>query len=201
MADQIGRFERWRRKLGPDTAFFVDGVFDRIVPLFLARGFVRLTDYGGPGNLDASLARCLALQRQSAAEWPTVVLRFADLGRPFLVVDFAWLPESCLRWEDRTPAPISRSVAKASEGLFFFRLMRRKRFGDKSSFGISSIWPLFWRLAKLRREIEELTSLSLWLIEILSQEIPSSWISLDLPNRVHEHAWRQRGSLSVGQGG
>ena len=43
--DQIKRFERWRRTLPKNTAYFVSLVLDEVVPLFEARGFDRFRDY------------------------------------------------------------------------------------------------------------------------------------------------------------
>jgi hypothetical protein len=50
------RFERWRQKLAPDTAFLVSKICNRALPLFFNAGFVRLATYGGPNNLKPSWA-------------------------------------------------------------------------------------------------------------------------------------------------
>jgi hypothetical protein len=197
MSDQIKRFERWRQKLPADTAFLVTSVCEDVIPIFIHAGYVRLAEYGGRGNLDATLARCIVLQRQSGTEWPTVEIRFADLGRPFLIVDFAWLPETCRRWKDRVSIDIPRVEALVSEGYVFLRLMRNRHRSNDSKFGISRIWPTLRPLAKLQRETEELQNLCNWLVNLLSHDMPTGWGLETTPSRVDPHAWRQWGAIAL----
>ena len=189
--NQIERFERWRKKLPPDSRLFVDLVLEQIVPLFTASGYVRLTEYGGKHYLDASAARTIVFQRQSGADWPTVELRFVDLGRPKLVVDFSLLPETCTRVDNGSPISIPRSNAIASEGHAYFRLMRNRRRSNDGIFGISTLWPWFRRQAKLYKEVSELRELCAWLIGRFSNGIPQQWTEKGTPSRVDKHAWRQ----------
>jgi hypothetical protein len=191
MSNQITRFERWRQRQPPNSRLFVDLVVDRVVPIFLAAHYVRLTDYGGKDSFEADLARTIALQHQTGAEWGTVEMCFWDLGRPVLVVDFAWLPEICQRLEGGSLVRIPRASAIVGEGYQFFRLMRNRRRNNDSAFGIYRLWPILRPAVFLRKEAEELGTLCVWLIDVLSRPIPPTWIAEGTSNRVDEHARRQ----------
>jgi hypothetical protein len=195
--DQAERFERWRGKLGQDTTYLISQLFEEVLPIFVASDYVRLTQYGGPDNLSSYLGRCVAVQRQVGKEWPLVEFRFADFGRPFLVVEFAWMPETCLRFDGQNGVEISRADAVVSEGYVFFRLMRNRRRSNDSRFGISRVWPRLRPLHALSTEIEALERLSHWLIDLLARGMPPEWLVESQNNRVHEHAWRQRGTLAL----
>jgi hypothetical protein len=199
MTDQLRRFERWRAKLAPDSAYLVSQVCDEILPIFLGAGYIRLHNYGGEKALDAAIARCIALQCQSGKEWPTIEIRFTDLGRPSLVVDFAWLPEFCQRWDKNGWLQIPRSNAFVSEGYLFFRLMRNQRRSNDGIFGISRLWPHFRPLIAINKEIDALRGLIDWLLETLSSEMPRKWGVSTAGPRVDNHALRQWGSIALSQ--
>ena len=188
---QIERFERWRKKLPPNSRLFTDLILEEVLPLFIASGYVRLSEYGGKDYRDASAARTIVLQLQMGVEWPTVEFRFADLGRPKLVVDFSVLPETCTRWINGSPVSIPRSSATVTEGSAYFRLMRDRRRSNDGTFGISTLWPWYRRQAKLRKEVRELRQLCVWLIDRFSNGIPPRWTEKGTDTRVENHAWRQ----------
>ena len=101
----------------------------------------------------------------------TVELQFGDLGRPFLIVEFTWLPEICKRRSKTGWVEISRADALITDGIAFFRLMRNRRRTNDGRFGIFRFWPIFRPLAALRTEVDELEVLASWLIELLSHDM------------------------------
>jgi hypothetical protein len=199
MIDQIGRFKRWREKLAPDTFYFVSKVCDEVLPIIIDAGYTRLHNYGGDKARYAALGRCIALQFQSGEEWPTIEFRFTDLGRPTLVVDFAWLPEVCLRWEKTDWVQIPRPDGFVSEGYVFFRLMRNQRRGNDGMFGISRLWPHFRPRVAIDREIDVLKGLLDWLLETLSRGMPEEWGPTAMGRHVHAHALLQWGAIALNQ--
>ena len=94
--DQRDRFERWRRRLPENAAYFVSLLFDEILPLFESDGFDRFGDYAG-GSTFAVGPNCLPLQKRRGSEWPTVEIIFDKRRNPSLGVHFAALPERCWR--------------------------------------------------------------------------------------------------------
>ena len=181
MPDQLKHFERWRRRLPENTAFFVNLIETEVVPLFLARGYSRHSNYPGKANW-------LPLQRRSGEEWPTVELQFGHRGRPFVRLDFSCLPEPCRTLDRAGFRDIPRIKACVVDAPAFFSLCKgRSRIND-TVFGDASIflWTI-WLKQKLRNEVAELKSLSEWLIEFLDQGIPREWFHRNAGGRVNQH--------------
>jgi len=194
--DPITRFERWRTKLPERTAFFVDLVFDEIVPLFIEHGFERHADYA-KGRNDALHPYTLALQRRSGERWPTVELQFGDLGRPFLRVSFAALPDICHRIGEHGEADIPRIEANVVEGETFFSLCKGRNRDFDCNFGIM-FFAVFWK-KKLRSEVRQLHSLLPFLFELFDRGIPLDWEGR--VGKVHPQVYANRGAKRLGQAG
>jgi hypothetical protein len=181
MSDQIKKFERWRRLLPKRTMFFVELIEAEVAPLFLTHGYRRYSDY--PGK-----ASWIGLQRRNGDLWPTVELHFGHRGRPFVTLSFALLPETCRTILLDRPGfyDIPRIKAGVVDAPAFFSLRKGRYRNDDNVFGDASIFcrPL-WLQEKLRREVAELKSLSIWLINFLDTGIPREWLERSTGGQVH----------------
>jgi hypothetical protein len=185
MSDQIQKFERWRRLLSKDTAYFVQLVESEILPIYLERGYDRYGDYAGSGNW-------IVLQRRSGDEWPTVELVFPHRRRPFVQVHFAFLPDVCHTIFVDRPGfhEIPRIEAAVVDAPASFELCKGRKRNNDNAFGDASIFfrpP--WLRRKLQYEIAELKRLSKWLIEFLDQGLPDEWLKRGTGGKVHPHIW------------
>jgi hypothetical protein len=185
--DQIGRFERWRRRLPQNTAYLVRLVVDEIVPLFEERGFARFRDYAG-GSTYAVGPNCIPLQRRRGSEWPTVEILFHKRMAPSLSVHFGALPEICHRRTITGPAivEIPRAAANVAEGQVWFSLC--KGLGQNFDCNFGYRWWAINPRGKIRSEIEALKSLLPWLFDLFNRGIPTNW--QDRPDGyVNRHAF------------
>lgn len=174
MADHRKRFERWRKKLPKNTAYFVDQVLTRIVPEFEARGFVWYPDYAGGDAMQIG-ANCIPLQRRSGNEWPTVQIHFDKRFRPFLGLDFAKLPPVCTRWTmDGEIIKINREIALVFEGAAYFALSKGRGRDYHCNFGY--IWFSLFPRRRIDKEIGTLLALLPELFELFDQGIPEAWL-------------------------
>lgn len=173
MADHKMRFDRWRRKLPINTAYFVDQVLARIVPKFEAHGFVWYPDFAG-GNAMQIGANEIPLQRRSGDEWPTVQISFDKRFRPVLGLRFATLPPICTRWTaEGGIIRIPREKALVFEGSAYFSLSKGKEYDYHCNFGY--IWFAFFPRRRIDNEIEKLLTLLPELFSLFDQGIPKAW--------------------------
>jgi hypothetical protein len=173
-----------------------DLVLDNAVPLFLAHNYGRFPDYAG-GTSQAIGANCIALQRRSGIEWPTVEFQFSRRCRPFVNVIFAWLPEQCQRWSAEAGefVRIPRIEANVVEGPAFFSLCKGRKWSNDCSFGDTSIFfHTIWLRQKLQNEAAELRTLCEWLVELLDQRPPLEWLQRDSGGPVHRNVQLNWGS-------
>jgi len=183
--DQIKRFERWRKRLPENTAYFVALVLDEIVPMFLQRGYGRYPDYAG-GSAFAVGPNCVPLQRRSGAEWPTVEILFDKRSRPALGADFATLPEVCVRQTEHGPRDIPRIEANVVEGRAFFILCKGQHRDFDCNFGYR--WCAWLPKRKLDHEVGTLRAVVPWMLDILDHGIPQSWYR-ETPGYIDRHAF------------
>ena len=181
-SDQIKRFERWRRFLPKNSAYFVTLILEEIVPLFRAKGFDRFKDYAG-GSTFAVGGNNIPLQRRSGSEWPTVEIRF-HYQNPSIDVSFGALPEICCRvTAEGTIVEIPRIEASVVDGPAVFHLCKGKN--NFRNFGYSFF--AFSPKRKLDKEIIILKSLLPWLFSTL-ECIPEAWFRSQ-PGYVDPHAF------------
>jgi hypothetical protein len=186
-ADQLKRFERWRRRLPQNTSYLVSLIVDNVVPMFQARGFDQYSDYAG-GNTFAVGSNCIPLQRRSGPEWPTTEILFDKRSRPGLGISFAMLPEICRRFSltEKRWMEIQRLEANVAEGPAVFSLCKGHAGYNDRNFGYyyMSLSPT----RKLRAEVDILKSLLPWLFDLFDRGIPQAW--LDAPQGyVDSHAF------------
>jgi hypothetical protein len=188
-ADQIKRFERWRRKLPKNTAHLVSLVLDEVVPIFQARGFDRFHDYAA-GSTFAVGPNCIPLQRRSGRDWPTVEISFHKRRAPILGVHFAMLPEICHRISltEHRRVEIPRAEANVVEGPAFFSLCKGTS-RNYANFGYRWFSPM--PKYTLRREIDTLKTLLPWLFDLFDRGIPPTWLEGPV-GYVDRHAFMAR---------
>lgn len=187
---QLRRFDRWRRNLPENTAYFVSRIVDDIVPAFLEQGFGRYSDYAG-GSTYAVGANCIPLQRRAGIEWPTVEILFDRKYRPSIGVNFALLPEGCVRPELNGDKAIPRMEANVVEGPAFFSLCKGCHKNFDCNFGCTGF--VLRPRNRIDREIEQLQSLLPWLFDCFEHEILKSWYDRS-PGYVAKHAFLSRAS-------
>lgn len=174
MADHRKRFERWRKRLPKNTAYFVDQVLTRVVPEFEARGFVWYPDYAGGDSMQIG-ANEIPLQRRSGEKWPTVQIQFDKRFRPSLALNFSTLPANCMRLTmDGEMVNIPRENALVFEGDAYFALSKGGRHNYHSNFGYS--WFSMFPRQRLNKEIESLLVLLPYLFDLFDKGIPEDWL-------------------------
>lgn len=179
MADHRAHFERWRRRLPRRTAYLVEQVITRLIPVFEAQGFQWYSDYAG-GDMKEVAASTIPLQRRTGTDWPTVEIRFANYGRPFFQIDFSLLPPVCYRLDGKEYRQEQANVHYA-QVVLNLRKGRYKNYKD-SAFGYASLlnplgylwFVLTWR-QHLDREVDEALSLLPVLFERFDRGIPEAW--------------------------
>ena len=190
---QIKRFERWRKRLPKNTAYLVSLVVEEVVPIFESKNFKRHPDYAGNSTY-AIGPNCIPLQRRSGAEWPTVELLFHKRRCPSLGVNFALLPEKCLRIAPNGPMDIPRIEANVVEGARFLLLCRKPKWGAYNSFGYR--WFALRPKRKIHREVDDLKSLLPHLFNVFDEGIPESWLTTRV-GFVDQHVFMNRGAASL----
>lgn len=178
----VQRFDRWRARQSPASAYFIQLVLDEVVPLFEAAGFQRHEDYAG-NNPQSVGASTIALQRRSGALWPTVEIQFHANNPHFLGVYFSLLPELCYR---QGVTPIPRQDANVVEGPFTFMLCKGGRKNYDCNFGYQ--WFSLTPRRRLRQETRELALRVPWLLQTLDAGIPNDWLAQPRPAQVGKYA-------------
>lgn len=188
MADHKRRFERWRTKLPQNTAYLVDRVLGRMVPIFEDAGFGWYPDYAGGDSRQVGFNE-IPLQQRGEGNWPTVHIRFDDRARPYFTVYFASLPLTCKRLTGKGSDDIPRNSATVVDGPAYFSLRKGKysdyrdgHFGYSGLFGYlfsSSIGNILrYRLSArdfLDREIDEGVDLLPILFRLFNETDLEDW--------------------------
>lgn len=175
MSDHRKRFERWRKKLPKNTAYFVDQVLTRVVPEFESRGFFWYPDCADGDAMQIG-ANEIPLQRRSGEEWPTVQIMFDKRFRPSLSLNFSMLPANCTRWTmDGAVVDIPREKALVFEGGAYFALSKGERLNYNCNFGY--IWFALIPHRRMDKEIGILLALLPELFNLFDQGIPRDWIN------------------------
>lgn len=208
MSDHKRHFERWRKKLPVNSAYLVEQVLARIVPLFEAKAFVWYPDFAG-GDLAQIGANEIPLQRRQGSEWPTVQLAFHKHGRPWFQIHFAALPEVCRRLDGALGySPVARQTSIAVEAPAYFGL-RRGRWGDyrdgQFGFNCLTLFPIpvglsrfiryrFSPLSFLDSEVEAALALLPVLFDVFDRGIPREWLQHGFgyatPHVILIHSWK-----------
>jgi len=92
MAEQHARFKRWSSRLPAHTAYLVERVEQKIVPILRAYGFSAALSYGSnrKGQVGANV---LPFQIRGGAKWPTAEIFFSPDGKPWFRIELAWLQD------------------------------------------------------------------------------------------------------------
>lgn len=217
MSDHKRNFERWRKKLPANSAYLIDQVLSRIVPLFEANGFAWYRDYAG-GDFNQVAASDIPLQKRVGDLWPTVQIQFHKKGDPHFQIYFSALPEQCRRLNVAGQQTfIDRVDATVTGGPATFILRRGKWKGWRDSqFGFDWLTSLYVPLGTYRgihyllsphRFLDGEVNAALQLLPILfmvfDRGIPDEWINhkygtinknvfLLTSWRMHEEAQRKR---------
>ena len=172
MADHRKRFDKWRKKLPPNSAYLVEQVLSQVVPEFERRGFGWYSDYAG-GDPSQIAANDLPLQRRSGAAWPTVQILFDKRQRPAFSVNFGALPPVCKRVQNDGYTDVPRERAIVYEGPVYFALCQGRKRDYDCQYGY--YWFRLRPQKFLDSEIEYLRGLLPELFELFDQGIPEEW--------------------------
>ena len=165
------RFERWYGKLPENSRFMVDLVREKVVPVFLARGFVWTDDYALGKSTEVGTNE-IVLQLREGDGWPTVQIFFSPGGKPWFCIDFGLISDGAYRYDGRVVNKQEATINQAS-----IRLSLAKTKGTVRSlftqFGYH--YFSFSPKKKTTAEVEYALSLLPVIFDLFENGIPNEW--------------------------